>query len=114
MKKTGTKSRFLLYNILLDIIVVFIILCLMYNAYGILDDGITGIEAVILVLVVCSPLYFLLRFIFMLLQLFRYKKIKKYTAIIYSIVLITIAVIAFCDKYMSLSNYLHNLINSHY
>ena len=100
------QSRFLLYNILLDIIVVFIILCLMYITYDFLDNGITMIEGVILYLLVYSPIYFLLPFIFMLLQLFHYKKIKKSTAIIYSIVLIIIAAVDFYDiKYVP-TNYL--------
>jgi Kef-type K+ transport system membrane component KefB len=111
MKKTVTPRRFLLYNILLDIIVTFIILCLMYISYDFLDNGITIIEGVILYLLVYSPIYFLLRFVFMLLQLFHYKKIKKSTAIIYSIVLIIIAAMDFYYiKYMP-SNYFFDLIN---
>ena len=89
----GNMTRFFKYNILLDIIILLIIFCLL--AMSIFPENTICFKIFSFTFhgLIYSPLYFLLRFVFMLLQLFRYKKIEVRKTITYSVVLIITTII---------------------
>jgi len=89
----GNMTRFFKYNILLDVIILLTIFCLL--AMSIFPENTIGFKIFNFSFhgLIYSPLYFLLRFVFMLLQLFRYKKIEVRKTITYSVVLIITTII---------------------
>ena len=86
-------TRFFKYNILLDVIILLMIFCLLAMSifpenticFKIFNFSFRGLTY--------SPLYFLLHFVFILLQLFRYKKMAVRKTIIYSVALIITTII---------------------
>ena len=85
------KNNFFRINILIDVfallLIVFLFVLMIYRLVTKND------ESDWMRYLFFSPVFFLLRFVFMFFQLFRYKKIKIWKTIIYCIVLLLVAYI---------------------
>jgi len=99
MKKTGTKSRFLLYNILLDVIVFVLYLIVSIVAIIVAITGSSDSFDWYMYIWFGVFLFFVLHAVFILSQIFWLKKIKILKSIIYTILLFGLSYITFILPY---------------